>query len=121
MANDTTHADHALMYQAVADTLRTSSPASAGEIMWLALVQAAQANGHRHSAAAHIQSRKGIRNVVGRLPIGNREKAALLDISDMAATNLHGLAYRPADINEQAHRADISRASNLVDILLRHA
>ena len=121
MANATTHADHALRYRAVADTLRASSPVSAGEIMWLALVQAAQANEHRHSTATHTQSRKGIRNVVGRLPVSQREKAALLDISNMSATNLHGLAYRPADIDDRRHRAHISRASHLVEVLLRHA
>lgn len=121
MSNAATHADHASIYQRVAEGLRDNSAASAGEIMWLAVVQAAQANGHRQDPAAHPQSRGGIRNVVGRLPLSNNERLLLLDVADLTASNLHGLAYRPADIDEPQHRAEISLAKSLVETLLRYA
>ena len=121
MADIPTHIRFARQYATVSANLRDTSPASAGEIMWLALVQATQATGHGQNIGSHAQTRRGIRNIVGRLPIGNQERIRLLNITNATVTNLHGLACRPADINEQAHRADISRASNLVDILLRHA
>ena len=121
MSSTATHADHALKYRAVADAILKDSTASAGEIMWLATVQAAQANGHRQDPALHPQNRRGIRNVVGRLPITNHERLRLLDVADLTTTNLHGLAYRPADINERQHQAEISLADDLVKTLLRYA
>ena len=121
MANATTHVHHARAYRTVADTLQGISPASAGEIIWLATVQAAQAVGHRQRITTHTQSRRGIRNVVGRLPINGNERARLIDIADLTVTNLHGLAYRPDDIDELKHRAHISLARDLVDNLLRYA
>ena len=121
MADIPVHVRYARQYAAVSESLRDTSPASAGEIMWLALVQAAQATGHGQNIGAHAQTRRGIRNIVGRLPIGNRDRIRLLNITNATVTNLHGLAYRPADIEDQTHRADISRASYLVGVLLRHA
>ena len=121
MADIPVHIRYARHYAAVSENLRDTSPASAGEIMWLALVQAAQATGHGQNIGSHAQTRRGIRNIVGRLPIGNQERTRLLNITNAAVTNLHGLAYRPVDIDDRRHRAHISRASNLVEILLRHA
>ena len=121
MADIPVHVRFARQYASVSESLRDTSPASAGEIMWLALAQAAQAAGHAQNISSHTQTRRGIRNIVGRLPIGNRERTRLLSITNAAVTNLHGLAYRPADIDNHRHQAHISRASNLVDILLRHA
>ena len=121
MSNAATHTEEASNHLAYADTLRQDSPASAGELTWLALVQATQACGHRQDPDAHPQSRKGIRNVVGRLPVSNNERARLLDIADLTASNLHGGAYRPADIDDQTHQAEISYAKELIDILLRNA
>lgn len=121
MASVATHAAHAVEYRSVAETLCIHSPASAGEIMWLAAVQAAQAVGHRQSLAGHIQSRNGIRNVIGRLPVSNNERGRLLDIANLTATNLHGLAYRPDEIDEPKHRYEIILAKDLVTSLLRYA
>ena len=121
MANTATHVEHTLRYRAIADFLHGISPASAGEIMWLAVVQATQATGHRYRITAHTQSRRGIRNVVGRLPVNNNERARLIDIADLTVINLHGLAYQPSDIDELNHRAHIRLARDLVDNLLRHA
>ena len=121
MADIPVHVRFARQYAAVSESLRDTSPASAGEIMWLALVQAAHAAGHVQNIGSHTQTRRGIRNIVGRLPVGNRERIRLMTITNATATNLHGLAYRPADIDDRRHRVHISRASNLVDILLRHA
>lgn len=66
MADIPVHVRYARQYAAVSANLRDTSPASAGEIMWLALVQAAQATGHGQKIAYHAQTRRGIRNIVGR-------------------------------------------------------
>ena len=121
MADAPSHGYHARRYAAVADALRYSSPASAGELMWLALVQATQANGHQRDASDHTQSRRGIRNIVGRLPVSNNERVRLLNIANLTVTNLHGMAYRPADIDEHMHRTRIDRAKELVNILMHYA
>lgn len=104
----------------MADRLRDACPASAGEIMWLAVVQAAQTSGHRQNIVSHTQTRRGIRSIVGRLPVGNRERVRLLTIANMTVTDLHGLAYRPADIDRREHRTNISLARELINALLRH-
>ena len=119
MSSAATHAEHALKYRAVADAIRNDSTASAGEIMWLATVQAAQANGHRQDPALHPQNRRGVRNVVGRLPVTNHERVRLLDVANVTVSTLHGLAYRPADIDDRKHQSEITLARQLVDILLR--
>ena len=121
MADIPVHVRYARQYAAVAANLHDTSPASAGEIIWLALVQAAQATGHGQNIGSYAQTGRGIRNIVRRLPIGNRERIRLLNITNATVTNLHGLAYRLADIDEQAHRADIDLAGDLVTALLRHA
>ena len=120
MSSTATHADHALKYRAVAEAIRNDSTASSGEIMWLATVQAAQANGHRQDTAVHPQNRRGIRNVVGRLPVTNHERIRLLDVANVTVSNLHGIAYRPADIDDRKHQAEINLARGLVDTLLRY-
>lgn len=101
MADIPTHVRYALQYASAAETLRETSPASAGEIMWLAVVQAAQATGHRQNIASHTQTRRGIRNIVGRLPIGNRERVCFLNITNATVTNRHGLAYRPPTLTNE--------------------
>ena len=121
MADASAHIYHARRYTAIADALRDYSPASAGELIWLALVRAAQANRHQRDASAHTQSRRGIRNIVGRLPVNNRERVRLLNICDLAVTDLHGLAYRPADIDEHRHKTRIDLAKELMSTLLRYA
>lgn len=121
MADTAAHIRHALEYAQIADSLRDRSPAAAGEIIWLALVQAAQANSHRKNPEHHTQSRNGIRSVVGRLPTGNQERVRLLNITNMTVTNLHGLAYRPSEIEEPQHRVRISLARELVNALLHYA
>ena len=121
MADAHSHAYHARRYAAIADALRYSSPASAGELVWLALVQAAQAKGYQRDTTDHTQSRRGIRNIVGRLPVNNNERVRLLNIANLVVTNLHGLAYCPVDIDERRHRTRIDLAKELVNILLRYA
>ena len=121
MADAAIHIQHTLRYIAVAETLRDASPASAGEIMCLAVVQAAQASGHRQNIVSHTQTRNGIRNVVGRLPVSSRERVRLLTIANIAVTDLHGLAYHPADIERREHRTNINLARELVTTLLRYA
>ena len=120
MSDAATHAHHALRYITTADTILVTHPAAAGEIMWLAAVQAAQASGHRRNDIHHPQSRLAIRGVVGQLPVRNDERQRLLTIANLAAANLHGLAYRPADIDERQHQTDIDRAKELVNVLLRY-
>lgn len=121
MADAAIHAHHALRFIATAEDVLHTNTAAAGEIMWLAVVQAAQASEHQRNDLHHTQSRKGIRNVVGQLPISNHVRQRLLGITNLTAANLHGLAYRPADIDEEQHQTDINRAKNLADALLRHA
>ena len=121
MADAATHAHHALQYITTADSILDTHPAAAGEIMWLAAVQAAQASGHQRNDLHHPQSRRGIRSIVGQLPVSNSVSERLLSISNLTAANLHGLAYRPADIDERQHKTDIERAKELANVLLRHA
>lgn len=121
MADASAHIYHAQRYAAIANTLYGASPASAGELIWLALVQASHANGHQRAVSAHTQSRRGIRNIVGRLPVNNRESVRLLNICDLTVTDLHGLAYRPADIDERRHKTRIDLAKELVNTLIRYA
>lgn len=121
MADAPSHACHARRYAAIADTLRYSSPASAGELVWLALVQAAQAKGHQPDASAHTQSRHGIRSIVGRLPASNNERVRPLNIVNLAITNRHGLSHQRADIDERRRQTRIDLAKELVNTLLRHA
>ena len=119
MALPDRHVAYAQRYSAQARALAPTDPASAGELVWLATVQYAQALAHRHHGDHHPQTRNSIRDTIGRLRLAPEQQRQLRDLLDIVITILHGAAYRPDTIRSH-HQQHIASGYRLLAALDSH-
>ena len=121
MATPEEHAQDADECLEYADEILDRKPAIAGEAVWGAAIQAAQATIPEASLQHHAQSRKGIINAIGRSGANKQDQYDMAQTAGRAAKTLHNGFYHPRQIDPVDHQEAIDQAKLLIDHLTRHA
>ena len=113
------HRNYTATSAALARMLYQEHPRDASEILWGALIQAAQAKQHENGAEAHLQIKAEIRSTIASLGLSRQNMT--IRISQVERTNghLHGGFYQRHLPTPDIHRKTFDRDPDLINLLMR--
>ena len=120
MSSASQHDNRARRYLNTATRIGDSDTEAGGEIKWLAAVQAAQCAGHLQNTDYHPHSRKGIRDIIGRLHLPQQQRNLLYHALDATVRHLHLAAYNPHTVDANQHGQAHQHATYLIHALLEY-
>ena len=93
-------------------------PEDGGEVLWGALIQAAQARQHENGEELHIQTKPEIRKAIASLRLNKQNTTIRLRQAERAAQYLHGSFYHRDVIPPRVHRETFQRTQDLINLLI---
>ena len=121
MAAKQQHIAKSNSYRRIAEANLNVDPDAAGELLWGAALQAAQAAHHQATGETnHTQSKNGIIDAISRSKPSLQKREEMRQAAT-AALNLHVNFYHPENANPAIHHRAITATRNLIDYLINYA
>ena len=112
------HREYATKGAALARNIYDEHPREGGEILWGALIQAAQARQHENGDQTHLQSKSEIRKIIASLGLSRQNLEIRLNHVANAATFLHGGFYHRGLGRPDTHRHYFDKTQHLINLLM---
>ena len=112
------HHNHARNGISIARQMYNQHPYESGEILWGALIQAAQSKKHKDGDLTHLQHPSQIREIIGSMGLNRQNVEIRLSHIDNAVTDLHGAFYHRNSPNPAVHQRTFNQTQRLIVLLL---